>query len=112
MNNLIIDLNKCQTTTLKISIGTILKYTYPQHTSVGYEGEFKIGNEAILLLEEDKTTYHAPERMAERGITGADGATGQFIFKAIKIGQTKLTLQHLFRFEVEKELIFDITITP
>lgn len=111
MDNLIIDLNKCQTTFLKVRIGTILKYTYPQHSSVGYEGNFKIENQTFLALEENQITYHDPKRMAENNISGADGATGQFLFKAIKTGQTKLTLQHLFRFEVEKELIFDITIT-
>ncbi len=112
MDDLIINLNKCKATSLKIGIGTILKYAYPQHTSVGYEGDFKIENQAILSLESNSINYHHPKRMEKPNITGADGATGQFRFKAIKIGQTKLTLQHLFRFEIEKELIFDITITP
>ncbi len=110
MDNQIIDLNTLTTTSLEISIGTTLKYKYQQHTSVGYEGEFKIENKDVLEFVEDKITYHNPERMKEPKISGADGATGQFIFKAIKIGQTNLTLQHLFRFEIEKELIFSITI--
>ena len=38
------------------------------------------------------------------GMPGSDSATGTFIFKAIKIGETELVIKHLFRGELEKEV--------
>lgn len=111
MNNVsIIDLNKLQTHQLTIKKGTKLTFSYRKHTSVGFEADFEIENEAVLVCRGDEIRYHYPERLKDPQITGADAATGKMVFEAIKAGKTRLTLQELFRFEVENEHIFELII--
>lgn len=109
-NVTLINLNKVSDTKLTIQKGTKLSYSYLKHSSVGNEADFKIENEAVLVFRGSEIRYHNPERMKDPQITGADAATGKFVFEAIKAGKTRLTLQELFRFEVEEEHIFELII--
>ena len=82
--------------------GTCLVYRFHQHSSVGIEAEYQIDDSSIVRFKTQETHYHHPEKL-QPGWTGGDSAEGQFIFEALKPGQTVLHVRHLFRGELERE---------
>ena len=100
-------LNNKQSITLRVN--EKVSYSYPLHGSVGITAEYYIADENILKYIDTKVKYHHPERM-KPGMTGGDSATGTFIFKAIKQGETELIIKHLFRGELEKEVKIKVTV--
>ena len=100
-------LNNVQSITLKVNEKTTYKFSL--HASVGITAEYFISDENILQYIDSKVKYHHPERM-KYGMTGGDSATGTFIFKAIKKGETELIIKHLFRGDLEKEIRIKITV--
>ncbi len=85
-----------------LKVGQQVSYHYKKHDSVGFTAEYLISDKTKLQFVEDQTDYTHPENMGE-GMTGGDAATGLFIFQAAQPGETTLTVQHLFRGDLESE---------
>lgn len=110
MNNKIIDITEkpissslsVQIPFIEVKVGDTLQYMYFKHSSVGNEVDFIISDEKCIELSDNKIEYKYPEKM-KPGWTGGDASNGVFIFKAISKGQCLLTLQNLFRGELEEE---------
>ena len=100
-------LNNKQSIILKINEKA--SYNFNLHASVGFTAEYYIVDKSILKYINTKIKYHHPERM-KPGMTGGDSATGTFIFSAVKQGETELIIKHLYRGELEKEVIIKITV--
>ena len=102
-----VSLNNKQSFTLKVNEQAL--YNFTLHESVGFTAEYFIIDESILKCIDTKIKYHHPERM-KPGMTGGDSATGSFIFKALKQGGTELIIKHLYRGDLEKEVIIKLTV--
>jgi hypothetical protein len=48
--------------------------------------------------------------MKKPGWTGGDAERGMWFFKAVKVGKTTLTIEELFRFEVESRCTINIIV--
>jgi predicted secreted protein len=78
-----------------------------EHGSVGITSDIVIQDETILTLVSDEFTY---TKEPKEGTTGGDGGSRTYIFKALKTGQTTITAKEYFRGNLEKEVIYNITV--
>ncbi len=104
-----IDLNNIGLKEVTVKVGDQLTYSFEVHGSVGYSGAYKIDHEEVVMFADEKIKYHHPERMKE-GMTGGDAATGTYVFKAKAPGTATITVDQLFRGEVEASSAFNITV--
>lgn len=109
-NNVLSNLNEfIEQAALTVPCGQRLVYDYPLHSSVGFDARYQIADPQVVGFVEQTADYHSLKRLIP-GITGADKATGHFVFEALQPGSTTLTLEHLYRFEVEKTVTITITV--
>jgi hypothetical protein len=101
---------KGEDTLLKLSVGDEFYYQFHRHGSVGEDAEFTIEDESIIIHTDTKTEYIHPEHMKKPGWTGGDAEKGKWFFKALKTGGTTLTVNILFRFEVESTCTITIIV--
>ena len=106
MKNMI-NLNGKDSVVLKLN--QLCYYSFELYESVGITAEYIIDNQLIIDCIERKSEFHSPEKM-KKGMTGADSATGIFIFKALKMGKTILTIRHLFRGDTDNEVNILVTV--
>jgi len=99
--------DQAQAAEITLAPGRRMFYEYPLHLSVGVSCQYVIEDDTIVKLAENKEVYKQPERL---GIPGADAATGTFFFEAVKPGRTVVTLQHLFRGSIEKEIRVNVVV--
>jgi hypothetical protein len=92
------------TSPLHLKEGDSFFITYHRHASVGLGAVYEMEDETIVNLIDDITWYRNPAKMMIPGITGADEGSGCFVFRALKKGETKLTIWEDFRGEKRKEL--------
>lgn len=90
--------------------GDLYTFAYNEHVSVGYTADFEIENQEVLGHHNTDTAYQHPERLKDPKITGADSATTTFTFEAREKGTTLLFIRKYFRFELEEEFQFRITV--
>jgi hypothetical protein len=88
---------------ITLGIGDCVMCRFHRHGSVGEDAEFEIGSTDIIVHDDTHTEYVHPEHMKKPEWTGGDAERGQWIFRAIGIGKTTLTIRVLFRFDVESE---------
>ncbi len=88
-------------TEINLAIGQSLLCLAPEYGSVGIDSEVESSDPTILSLEKDSTVYESPERM-KAGMTGADGASRQRLFRALKAGEAWLEYRKIFRGELEE----------
>jgi hypothetical protein len=86
----------------KLKTGDEVSYSYTRYESVGYDAEFEVSDPSVLMHLKTDVNYHNPLRM-KMGMSGADDATGTFIFKAMNSGTADLIVKHMFRGKVEEE---------
>lgn len=98
-------------TTLTIKTGTTLSYSFKSHASVGYGAEFEIGDPNVLRHLRTDTDYEQSEQ-ERAGKTGADAATGTFVFEAAAPGTSTLKVAEKFRGSTELEVNYTITVEP
>ena len=96
------------TTMLKLNVNDQAYYQASVHGSVGEEVQILIDNEGVVKLGDQKVEYKNPER-AE--MPGGDSATKTFVFKALTIGQAKITIKNLYRGELKSEQVIDCTVS-
>jgi len=101
------DITEMDSVTLKV--GDKVSYHFKKHESVGFNAEYSISDETILQFVESQTAYAQLEKLVI-GMTGADRAKGTFVFQALQAGQATLTVQHLYRGELESEKQIEIKI--
>lgn len=87
---------------LTVPVGEALILRAPYHESVGFTSECLIADPTVLSLEDDSIRYLHPERLGG-GITGGDEAVQTYCLRALKPGESLLTLRRLFRGEIEEE---------
>lgn len=82
-----------------IKVGQKVYYSGHVHGSVGEA--YRIWSDDPLILSQFKThfAYHKNQKTAGNG---GDAATSTFVFKALKIGKTTLTVEEKFRGKVTK----------
>jgi hypothetical protein len=93
-----------------VEVGTTLRYSFRSHASVGYGASQRCSNESVVRYVETNIEYEQSE--AERaGKTGADAATGTFVFEAVAPGTTTVTVDEEFRGTSETTTTFTIVVT-
>lgn len=78
-----------------VKAGSLLQYQFRKHPSAGFDAHYVISNPEIVSFDAESVTYHQSEQEdSDQAATERDG-TGSLMFKALKFGQTQLTIQHL-----------------
>ncbi len=93
-----------------IKQGEQLSYSFQEHISVGYTGDFEIEDLDVLTHIQTDTRYAYPEKMQDPQITGADAATTTFVFEGQKTGTTLLIIKKYYRSRLEEELRFRVNV--
>jgi len=101
---------KGEDTVLKIAVGDEFYYQFHRHGSVGEDAEFEIGDDSIIRHTNTQKEYLHPEHMKKPGWTGGDAERCKWFFEALKQGGTTLTINTLFRFEVESSCTITIIV--
>lgn len=86
---------------LTLNPGDGFFYTYPRWGSVGWGARFEIEDSTVVEFAGELDSYARPLEMM---MPGADKGTGTFIFRALKRGETKVTVWRDFRGEYKGEL--------
>lgn len=94
---------------IEVKVGDTFTYSFTSHGSVGYTGSQSIEDNTIVTHQDTEYVYDNPGKM-KQGMSGADGSTGYFIFKAIKSGKTTIKFQVNFRGDIESETVKTIIV--
>jgi hypothetical protein len=97
-------------TQVSVEVGTTLQYSFKSHASVGYGGDQKSSDEGVVRYVRTDTAYEQSEA-ERRGKTGADAATGTFVFEAVAPGTATLTINEMFRGTAEQSTTFTIVVS-
>ncbi|HLT41018.1 MAG TPA: hypothetical protein VK034_32295, partial [Enhygromyxa sp.] len=94
---------------VEVTVGTTLLYSFRSHASVGLGARQTVADAAVVKHFRTDTDYEQTE--AERkGKTGADAATGTFVFEAVAPGRSTLKVLETFRGKTELERDYKITV--
>lgn len=93
----------------QLKLGERAYYRFHRHESVGFDAAYTIADLQVLHFVGEEEAYLHPERLQE-GWTGGDEAEVCFVFEARALGQTQLTVQNLFRGELECETQLEIEV--
>ncbi len=103
---------KCDKTTpnvLVVQAGDTFVFNYHRHYSVGVDFHFEIDDPTLVQLTGSTHEYVHPDRL-KPGWTGGDREKCQWIFQATLPGVTTLTIQELFRGEIQNTCVFEVII--
>lgn len=104
----VVDLSPGQAA-VTVAPGTRLRWSFKSHASVGYDADYELDDSGVVVFVRRDTDYEQSE--AQRaGKTGADAATGTFVFEAREPGTASLQLRAQFRGAVESEARYAITV--
>jgi hypothetical protein len=93
-----------------VPVGTTLLYSFESHASVGLGASQTVADAAVVKYVRTDTAYEQSDEQRE-GKTGADAATGTFVFEAVGPGTTTVTVDELMRGTTEQSATFTITVT-
>ena len=93
-----------------LPVGQEFYYQFHRHGSVGEDAEFVIGDDAVVSYLRTESEYLHPENLKKPGWTGGDAERVKWFFKAQKQGTTALTINILFRFDIESTCVLNITV--
>lgn len=93
-----------------LPVGQEFYYQFHRHGSVGEDAEYIIGDESIIACLRTEAEYLHPEHMKKPGWTGGDAELVKWFFKALKKGMTTLTINILFRYDIESTCILSISV--
>ncbi len=85
---------------LKLDIGQEAYFQGREHASIGKQLQVQIQDTTIIKLIAQYEDHDAAD-WAESA--GGDMATKTFVFKALKIGQSKILIREMYRNEIKKE---------
>jgi len=54
---------KSELAELKVKVNDVLFYEYESYDSVGMNAEYKISDLSVLIIYQEKTKYHYPEKL-------------------------------------------------
>ncbi len=78
-----------------VKTGSLLQYQFRKHPSAGFDAKYIISNPEIVGFDSETVAYHQSEQeQSDHPPTEFDG-TGSLMFKALRFGETQLTLEHL-----------------
>ena len=92
---------------MTVNKGQTMSYEYKSHGSVGFSAKYRISDPEIVGFTDRKIKYKHPRRSH---MSGGDGGTGIFYFKALSPGETQIQIDHTFRGEVESQSEITITV--
>jgi len=95
---------------IELSVGEEFYYQFHRHGSVGEDAEYIIVDETIISYLRTEAEYLHPEHMKKPGWTGGDAERVKWFFKALERGTTTLTINILFRFDVESACVLNIIV--
>ena len=91
-----------------VTVGTTLKYTGNVHHSVGETVEVASQNDSIVAYVDTDFKYN--KKYIGRRPSGGDAATRTFYFEAMAPGETTITIEEIFRGELENEYVITIVV--
>ncbi len=77
---------------------------------MGEDAEFRIEDDSIISYQKAEAEYLHPENLKKPGWTGGDAEQVKWFFKALRQGTTTLTINILFRFDIESSCTLTITV--
>lgn len=78
-----------------VKAGSLLQYQFRKHPSAGFDAKYIISNPEIVGFDSETVAYHqSVQEQPDHPATAFDG-TGSLMFKALRIGETHLTLEHI-----------------
>ncbi len=92
-----------------LKLGQFLTYSGHIHGSVGEQVAVIISDESVIRLIDSEITY---EQDQSEGLSGGDAAWKTFLFKAEKVGESKILVQEIFRGEIIQENTVVIHVIP
>lgn len=95
---------------VEVTVGTTLLYSYKSHASVGLGAMQEVADPAVVEYVRTDMKYEQSEA-DRRGKTGADAATGTFVFEAVAAGTTTVKVEEWMRGDVLQSSTFTITVT-
>ena len=95
---------------IEVAVGEMFHFSLPSHTSIGLESEVIFDKDKLVKQIAKETTYDSPEKMKE-GYTGGDSATVKTRYKAMQAGKTKVTVQTLFRGDVQDQRVYVLRVS-
>ena len=99
-----------ESSSIELSVGEEFYYQFHRHGSVGEDAEYILGDATIVTYLRTEAEYLHPEHMKKQGWTGGDAERVKWFFKALKEGATTLTINILFRFDIESTCVLNITV--
>ena len=97
------------TSEVTVAVGTTLRYSFRDYASVGYGASFSIGGRTVLRHVRTDQRYKQSEK-ARANKTGADEATGTFVFEATAVGEATLRVTEEFRGNPEHTVEITVTV--
>lgn len=90
-----------------VVLGQYVDYTGSVHGSVGKQVEVNYLNDSILNFIGSEVTYRSQESPMP---SGGDGGYKSFLFRATQLGETTITIQEIYRGEIQKEYTIKVTV--
>jgi len=87
---------------IEFKVGNRFYYQFRRHGSVGIDGEFDIEDTTVIQHEDTRFKYTHPENL-KPGWTGGDDERGKWLFRALKAGETKITIRKMFRGRIDEQ---------
>ena len=83
-----------------LSKGQKAFYQAKSHGSVGIKEKVSVADKTLLKIIRTKRNYAHPDKTK---LPGGDAATVTYIFEALEKGETKITIQKIFRGDLQVE---------
>ncbi|MCC6463579.1 MAG: hypothetical protein IT260_24125 [Saprospiraceae bacterium] len=98
--------------TVLLKVQETFAINFYSHGSVGWSARYEIGNEALLLMKEEKKIYENETlQTAERKPKGGNKAEGVFVFQGLQVGETDLFFYKCYRFKDQEKARIKVVIT-
>lgn len=107
LNNILANSSTDQGQTVTVKPGERIFYEASVHGSVGSSCKYVIEDSTVVKFVEEKTAYLYSERS---NMPGGDAAKETFYFEAVQPGNTRVTLQHMYRGNIETEKVINVIV--
>ncbi|TAF68282.1 MAG: hypothetical protein EAZ55_00230 [Cytophagales bacterium] len=89
---------------MSVKVGEKFYYSYSSHGSVGLYADYELADNIYVKFVQDYLKYENPQYKSNNTVmTGADAATGYFIFEALAEGSIEITFREMFRGSAQRE---------
>jgi hypothetical protein len=106
-HNKMIELHPLKDNHYTLKVGQKVYYSAKLHASVGIYTEYAINDTDVAKFVSDDITFQNKENA---NLPGGDEATQTFVFEAIKVGKTTITLREMFRNDEKHKAVFHVKV--